>query len=360
MHRTLPLSARSVPAPGIARDPATLSRKAKAAIIVQLLLNEGTDVPLSALPEEQQAELTMMLGHMRYVDRATLHAVVEEFAGELSGVGLRFPGDIAGALSALDGKISARTAMRLRKEAGVRQSGDPWQRINALEVERLIDLVSRESIQVAAVMMSKIDVTKAAQVLARLPGDRARQISFAVSKTTGVTPDAVDRIGLSIAAQIDAEPPKAFEAKPDKRLGEILNYSSSNTRESLLGALEQEDAAFATAVRKAIFTFASIPKRIKPSDLPAIVRDIAPITVATAFAASEREEDRQAVDFFRANLPKRMMAAFDEEAEALGTVKPKDGDRAMTEIVTAIRRLIDMGEIEMLPPEEDEDETADA
>lgn len=345
-----------LPDPGIARDASRLSRKVKAAIIVQVMLNEGADVPLSSLPEDMQAELTMLLGHMRYVDQDTLNAVVSEFVDELSGVGLRFPGDIAGALSALDGKISARTAMRLRKEAGVRQSGDPWTRINALEVERLVTLVAQESIQVAAVMMSKIDVTKAAQVLARLPGDQARRISFAVSKTTAVTPDAVDRIGLSIAAQIDAEPPQAFKAKPNERLGEILNYSPADTRDSLLQSLEQDDAAFATAVRKAIFTFATLPKRIKPNDVPAVLRDLEPRVIATAFAAATSDEDRDAVDFIRRNIPKRMAAAFDEEAEGLGTVRPRDGDRAMMEIIAAVRRLVDVGEIEMLRQEDDEED----
>jgi flagellar motor switch protein FliG len=358
MNRTIALPSRGLPAPNIARDASQLSRKAKAAIIVQLLLTEGADVPLSALPEEHQAELTLLLGHMRYVDRDTLNVVVEEFAAELEGVGLRFPGDIAGALTALDGKISARTAMRLRKEAGVRQTGDPWKRINELPVDKLAALVSQESIQVAAVMMSKIDVTKAAQVLVKLPGDRARQISFAVSKTTGVTPDAVDRIGLSIAAQLDAEPPKAFAAKPDERLGEILNYSNANTRESLLGALEQEDAAFATAVRKAIFTFEKIPERIKPNDVAAVLRDLEPITIATAFAAADTDGDRAAVDFIRANISKRMAATYDDEAEALGEVRARDGERAMTEIIASIRRLVDMGEIELVRPEEDEEGAA--
>ena len=50
-------------APASGRRP--LSRRAKAAIIVQFLLNEGADVPLSALPEDLQAELTLQLGRMR-------------------------------------------------------------------------------------------------------------------------------------------------------------------------------------------------------------------------------------------------------------------------------------------------------
>ena len=284
----------ALPAPAVVRPgKQPLSRKAKAAIIVQFLLNEGADVPLSALPDEYQAELTMLLGNMRYVDRETLNAVVEEFSNELESVGLAFPGDMAGALNALDGKINAHTAHRLRKEAGVRQTGDPWQRINALDVDRLRALVTSESTEIAAVMMSKIDVGKAAQVLAKLPGDKARRISYAVSMTTGVTPDAVDRIGISLAAQIDAEPLKAFKTRPDERLGAILNYSNTAVREELLQNLEQEDADFAEAVRKAIFTFANIPERLNAIDVPKITRDVPPDALAMAMAAASAGSDEE-------------------------------------------------------------------
>lgn len=347
----------ALPAPSaVARSRPRLSRKAKAAIIVQFLLNEGADVPLSALPEEYQAELTLLLGNMRYVDRETLNAVVEEFSNELESVGLAFPGDMAGALTALDGKISPQTAHRLRKEAGVRQTGDPWQRINALDVDRLQKLVLSESIEVAAVMMSKIDVGKAAQVLAKLPGDKARRISYAVSMTTGVTPDAVDRIGLSLAAQIDAEPPRAFKARPDERLGAILNYSNTTVREDLLQNLEQEDAAFAEAVRKAIFTFANIPDRLNTIDVPKITRDVDTVTLATAMAAaaSGSAEDQRAMEFLYANMSKRLGDNIREEASALGQVKPKVGERAMSAVVAAIRDLVSVGEIELRDPEAEE------
>ena len=345
----------ALPAPAPRPGKAPLSRKAKAAIIVQFLLNEGADVPLSALPDAYQAELTMLLGNMRYVDRVTLNAVVEEFSNELEAVGLAFPGDMAGALNALDGKINAHTAHRLRKEAGVRQIGDPWQRINALGVDRLQTLVMSEGIEIAAVMMSKIDVGKAAQVLGKLPGDKARRISYAVSMTTGVTPDAVDRIGISLAAQIDAEPPKAFKTRPDERLGAILNYSNTAIREELLENLEQEDADFAEAVRKAIFTFANIPERLNAIDVPKITRDVPVGTLATAMAAASAGApgDQQTAEFLYANMSKRLGDNIREEATALGEVKPKAGETAMSAVVSAIRDLIAVGEIELLNPDEE-------
>ncbi|MBV2361258.1 flagellar motor switch protein FliG [Thalassococcus sp. CAU 1522] len=351
MSQTNALAA--LPGPARAAAPRGLGRKAKAAIIVQFLLTEGADIPLSVLPDDLQAELTALLGAMRYIDRDTLNSVVGEFADELERLGLSFPGDMAGALNALDGKISSRTAMRLRKEAGVRQTGDPWQRINQLDPERLERLVQSESIEVAAVMLSKIDVAKAAQVLSRLPGEKARRIGYAISMTTGVTPEAVDRIGLSIAAQLDAEPPQAFKARPDERLGAILNYASTADRETLLSQLEEDDAGFAEAVRKAIFTFANIPDRLRAIDVPKITRDVPQEVLATALAGATSEADARTADFLLSNMSKRLSGALREEAEALGEVKTKAAEKAMGQVVAAIRDLVTAGEIEFAEPDED-------
>ena len=117
-----------------------LTRRAKAAIVVRLLLNEGADIPLEELPEELQASLTQQMGAMRTVDRHTLAAVVDEFAQELDSIGLSFPGGIAGAISALDGKISKQTAERRLQEAGVLETGNPRHRVCGLEGERLLPL----------------------------------------------------------------------------------------------------------------------------------------------------------------------------------------------------------------------------
>ena len=48
------------------------------------------------------------------------------------------------------------------------------------------------------------DYTGAAALLGSMPGPDARCITYAVSLTSAVTPEAVDRIGLSLAAQLDA------------------------------------------------------------------------------------------------------------------------------------------------------------
>lgn len=354
MTQLTPLARTGPSAPPMA--PAVrLSRRAKAAIIVQFILKEGANVPLTALPEDLQIQLTQLLGEMRYIDRNTMHAVITEFSEELDSIGLSFPGDIAGALSALDGKISAQTAARLRKEAGVRQIGDPWKRLADLPVSRLRDFVTSESTQIAAVMVSKLEVAKAADLLSSLPGDVARRITYAMSMTDAVTPDAVERIGLSLAAQMDSEPPKAFRAQPSERVGAILNFSRAATRDELLTALDEEDKGFAEEVRKSIFTFAHIPNRMNAIDAPKITRDVDQETLARVIAGAVADVDKRSVDFILSNISKRMADALREMSEEFKDIKPKEAEAAMSAVVRAIRALADSREITLIQPAEIED-----
>jgi flagellar motor switch protein FliG len=325
-----------------------LNGRVKAAVIVRLLLAEGAQLPLSTLPEHMQSALAEQIGQMRLVDRATLGAVVEEFLNELEQVGLAFPGGIEGALSIMDGHISPTAANRLRRLAGASAKADPWDRLMGLDEDRLLPVLDEESTEVAAVMLSKLPVPKAASLLGKLPGDKARRIAYAVSLTGNVDPETVRRIGLSLAAQLDTVPPRAFEAGPVERVGAILNVSHAATRDEVLRGLDETDADFAAKVRKAIFTFAHLPARIDARDIPKITRLVEQPVLVTALAAATTGEDAAAAEFLLGSLSQRLAQTLREEMAERGQVKDKDAEAAMAAIVGAIRQLEAAGEIALI------------
>jgi flagellar motor switch protein FliG len=333
---------------------AHLSRAQKAAIIVRFLMNEGADVSLADLPDELQGRLTTQMGSMRYVDRDTLAEVVAEFANELEGMGLTFPRGLPGALSALDGRISPQTAARLRKEAGVRQYGDPWKMVKATDPDALVPIIGEESAEVAAVILSKLDVARAADLLGRLPGAVARRITYAISQTGSVSPEAVDRIGLALAAQIQDVPQSAFADGAVERVGAILNYSAAAIRDEVLDGLDETDQDFAALVRKAIFTFDHLSDRVKPQDVPRILREVEQPAQVDALAGALDGELAPVAEFLLSNMSKRMAETLREEIAERGRVRPRDAEAAQTGIVNAVRRLEAAGEISLVLPEEEE------
>ncbi len=333
---------------------AHLTRSQKAAIIVRFLINEGAEIALTDLPDVLQVRLTTQMGSMRYVDRDTLADVVAEFAQELEGLGLTFPRGVAGALSALDGRISPQTAARLRKEAGVRQQGDPWEQVKQADLDALIPIVERESTEVAAVLLSKLDVARAADLLCKLPGELARRITYAVSQTGAVSPEAVDRIGLALAADLHDIPETAFAQGAVERVGAILNFSPAATRDDVLTGLDEADQEFANLVRRAIFTFVHIPDRVKPTDIPRISREVDQAVLVTALAGAASGDLAPVAEFILNNMGKRMAEAMREEMQERGRVRLRDAEEAMTAVVNAVRTLEAAGEIAYVAAAEDE------
>ena len=335
--------------------PGRLSGLEKAAIIVRFLVSEGVRIPLESLPEKMQAELIRQMTRLRHVDKATLGAVLEEFLHSFDRAGLRFPDRIEDALEMLGEMISPKISESLRAQAGLNPIADPWKAISECENEELAALLSRESIEVGAVVLAKLKVTKAAEILGMLPGERARRLAYAVSLTADIAPDIVERIGESLASQLGHAPEKAFSAPPDERVGAILNFSPAATRDEMLEALEETDPEFASLVRKSIFTFAHIPERIQPNDVAKITRQVAQEDLVMALAAATSEKDAKAASFILENMSKRMAEGLREEMQELGSVKQKDGERAMTAVVIAVRELVDAGEITLIEQEEEEE-----
>lgn len=336
-HEALP----DLAAPSLAA--ADLSKRQKAAIVVRVLLAEGARIPLADLPDDLQEELAHQMGGMRFVDRATLSGVVEEFLSEIESIGISFPGGLEGALTMLDGTISAATASRLRKQAGLAFCGDPWARIGDIDTERLVEMMTCESVEISAVVLSKLKVAKAAEVLGKLPGERARRIAYGMSQTGAVPPQTVQKIGLSLLQQMDARPPTAFDSGPVERVGAILNFSPTATRDDVLAGLDEEDASFAAEVRKAIFTFAHIPTRISPRDIPRIVREVPSDTLSKILAGATGPM-ATAIAFILENMPKRLGDSIREEAEGL-SVKAAEVEDAAGEVAARIREMEAAGEI---------------
>lgn len=339
--------------PGAVRP--MLSARQKAAVIVRLLSTEGVNIPLADLSDETQTLLTGQMAQMRAIDRDTLKEVVDEFCQELESLGLTFPKGLDDALSMLDGQLSNTATSRLRRMIANSTGADPWQRIAGLSVDVLAPVLMEESPEVGAVVLSKLSVTKAADLLGKLPGDKARRIAYAVSLTGSVAPQTVARIGMVLAQQLDALPDKAFDTGPVERVGAILNHSASAVRDSVLEGLEQEDQVFAEQVKKAIFTFALIPERISARDIPKVLRGVDQTILVTALASALQPgaPDTQVAEFILANISQRLAASLREEIEQKDKVKEKDAEAAKSAIVAAIRDLESAGEISFLAEEED-------
>lgn len=335
------------PLPDLAAPPTPrveLSKLEKAAIIVRLMVAAGVDMSLVDLPEDRQTALTHQMARMKSLDDDTIMSVVAEFGEEMDGDGFSFPDGLEGALSVLEKTISPSLINRMRKKAGISLRGDPWVRISSLENDKIVSVLENESVEVGAVVLSKLTVAKSAELLGLIPGERARRITYAVSQTAAISPQVVRRIGDSLVAQLDTSVESAFADAPVARVGEILNRSPARTRDTVLDGLEETDKDFAKEVRKAIFTFANIRERVDASDVPKVMR-VADQGALIQIIAGAEGADKDSIDFILSNISQRMADSLKAEAEELKNVTEDQVEAAMGEIVQAVRQLQADGEI---------------
>ena len=306
-----------------------MSARTKAAIVVRFLMQEGAEIDLAALPTSLQADLTREIADLRLIDRATLAEVIEEFAHELDSIGLSAQGGLGSALRLLEGKITNDTARRLRQDAGVRLFEDPWGRITQLDEKELLKLLDAETTEIAAVVLSKLDVTKAAALLGEMPGPRARKISFAISQTAGVTPQAVDRIAA------------------------ILTAASDDLRDEVMNGLRETDPDLAERVFAGVFTFVDIPTRIAAVDVATAVKTVAQTDMVIALFYANANGMDEVSEFILGGLSRRMAETIREEIEDRGAVKTKEGEAAVTALVSGIQGQISAGEISFVDLDDD-------
>lgn len=330
-----------------------LNQRQKAAVIARLLLDDEAAANLGRLDAEAQTLLAEEMAGMELIDRQTRDAIITEFCDRLESVGVTFPGNLDGTLRILGSQISDDSADRLRRRAAMQGRADPWQRIAGLEMSAIRALASTEAVEMVALMLSKLPVERASEVFVALPRDRARAVAQAMSMTAGVTPESLNRVGLILLQAAEALPRPAIATPATDRMGAMLNFATADLRDDVLNALDQHDADFAGDVRKVIFIFAHIPARVQPRDVPRIVREVEQPVLVRALAG-QGEAESAAAEFILTNLSQRMSDGLREERNELGKLRTADVEEAMNEVVAAIRRLQEAGEITLILPQDEE------
>lgn len=329
--------------------PRRMGPQQKAAIIVRLLLGQGVSPGVQRLAPHHQTQLAHVISQLEAVDRQTLLDVVKEFTQRIDNLALSFPNGLEETLNLLEPHLGDGALSALRVAAERSEGQDPWVRIAKQPVMRLAPLLENESAEVCAVLLSKLTVAKAAELLSELPEDRGQILAHTVALTETITPELVERIGLHIAQVLEAIPPKAFPKTAAERVGAILNSTPQGARDKMLDGLTTRDAPFAKEVRKSIFAFAHIPMRVDPKDVAIIVRKADARGLTVAFAAGLASSPLT-VEFMLENMSKRLAEQMRDDAESLGTPKPEEGEAAMGDLISTIRDLEASGELELLPP----------
>ncbi|MEM1382411.1 MAG: FliG C-terminal domain-containing protein [Pseudomonadota bacterium] len=330
-----------------------LTRQQKAAVILGVLGVDMASPILEQLDEGCLRSFAQAMSKLRRVEADTVRGVIAEFLAELEEHHNIVRGGVGTTRAVLEPIVNENTLNRLLDDVDAPSVNNVWKKLAKVSEEALADFLSREHPQTAAVVLSKMSSEHAARVLNKLTPERVRDIVVGITKTQSLDPHVIEAIGASVSRDfLSGHQHDGPRRNPAERVGGIMNYTTLEIRNFVLGHIEEHQPEFADEVKRKMFTFEDIPKRVETRDVAAIARNLDQETLLRALILAETNA-QEVQDYVLGNISSRVAEQLREEMRAIGKVRKKDGEDAQTAFVRVIREMEGRGELKLVAPDED-------
>lgn len=225
--------------------------------------------------------------------------------------------------------------------------GGIWGRLTKAHAPLLAALASRESPQVAAWLIGKLEPRLAAHVVRMLSDEVSLGILRRILNAKA-PPEAVCQLIESTLEKTLARLGPAPQLDGHAKLARIFDQLDHDT--GLLSQLDKSTPGAAERVRALMFTFDDLAA-LDAAGLQTLIAGLPRETLVRALKGAPAG----LTNAFYSNLTRRAGALIREEMEALGPIRAADVQEARASVLDLARKLIQSGDI-MLGTQRDEDE----
>jgi flagellar motor switch protein FliG len=333
-----------------APQAATLSGAEKVAVLLLALGKPRAAKLLKRFDPEELKVLTQLAGDLAPIGASDLEVLVEEFAQKFSS-GITFVGTEKEVKSLLSDVMSEDQLAGVMADDDEGPSETPervWDRIAKIKEEALRSYLANEHPQTAAVILSRMDPSVAAKVVAALPAQLRNALLIRMLGIKRVAEDAVRAVEMAVAEDLLAKSSSGSHAG----LADILNRLDKTQSDELLKDLAEVRPDDAKTLKGMLFTFVELvnlpPKaRTQLLDQVPIERLVAALKgTDSAFQAT-----------ILSSLAARSRRMVEAELQGDGAASERDVAEARRAIVETVLKMIAKGEIAMPEPDAVDDLT---
>jgi flagellar motor switch protein FliG len=317
------------------------SGKEKAAILLISLGPENSAEIFKHLSEEEIEELTLQIANMRMVSSEEKDAVIEDFyqlalAQEyISEGGINYAKDVLE--RALGPDKAVDIISRLTSSLHVR----PFEFIRKADPNQLLNYIQNEHPQTIALILSYLNPSQAAQILANLPPEKQGEVTRRIAIMDRTSPEVVKEIEKVLESKFSSMLSQDFTTTGGvQSTVDILNAVDRGTEKFIMEELDIRDAELSEEIRRRMFVFEDIVS-LDNRSVQRIIREIDNSQWAVALKSASEEVK----DVIFSNMSKRLVEMIKEDIEFMGPVRIRDIEDAQQNIVNVIRRLEEEGEI---------------
>ena len=336
-----------------------VTKAQKAAIILASLSAESAKAIVDDISDGQLRAFAKAFSELKTVPPQLLQAIAEEFVSEVQQSTTDLEGGVDEARRVLGELTEEERVNRVLSELAGGGTGSVWSRIGDVDDKTIAEYVQAERKPVAATILSKLNIEKAASVLTHAEADFSKDILLEMAKKSPPSEEAVEAIALAV--EEDLLKPLANQPASGNAgavVGEIINFLPAAKRDAFLEYLQETDKEVGAEARKSVITFEELHERIPESAVPALMREIEHSVLLTALRYGEKDA-KETVEFLLGNISKRMAEQYRDEIGELDEVKAKAGEDAQRAFVSMLRQMTQTGDVELIPLPSEDDEDAE-
>ncbi|MEX0715954.1 MAG: flagellar motor switch protein FliG [Planctomycetaceae bacterium] len=313
----------------------------KAAVLLLSLEKPLAAEVLSQMPKPLVEQVMLQIARMDDITREQQEAVLAEFsslAGERTQIergGMDFANDL------LEQSLGKEGAGEILETVRQSISSVPFGFLQKAGADNLLTFIVEEHPQTIALIMSHVPASLAAEVLSGLPSNKQLEVIRRIANMEQTSPEVIQDVEASLESRMKS----TFNQRLEKTGGvplvaQILNVTDRMTNKGILENLEQDDLDLADEIRRLMFVFDDLLK-LDDKSIQSLLKEVENSQWAVALKGAS-EEIRQKI---LGNLSQRAAELLKEEMEYLGPVRVSDVETVQQQIVDAVRRLEDAGEI---------------
>lgn len=313
----------------------------KAAIFLLSLEKSVAAEVLSQLPHDQVERVMLEIARMDDVSRDQLEGVLDEFRDTILDQVPMERGGITFANELLEQSLGKEGAGAILENVRQSINSVPFAFLQKAGAENLLTFISEEHPQTIALIMSHLPTSLSAEVLGGLPSNKQLEVVRRVATMEQTSPEVVSDIERTLRTRMMS----LFNQNTEKAGGvaavaQILNVTDRMTNKGILESLDQEDHDLADEIRRLMFVFDDLLK-LDDKAIQALLKEVDNSQWSVALKGATEEIKSRILS----NLSQRAAEMLKEEMDYLGPVRLSDVETMQQQIVDAVRRLEESGQI---------------
>lgn len=219
-----------------------------------------------------------------------------------------------------------------------------WGRLSHKPSKSIANFIVTQRLEIATHILSELPTEKAGEVLSEVPETFSISYIARLSESQNVAPHAKAAVAELVEQEFLTTTGQGSLGGAIDFVSGLLSALSKTKRNIVLDGLDKTDPEKAKKLRAGMLIFEDLPARLPPTAVQIIFKEIDKADLLVALKAGANDS-AASVEFLFSNISQRMADQMKEEIAEMKPLSDKEGDKAITDLMSFVSRLEKNGRI---------------